>query len=64
MATADQLDDFTQKMEQEVCEKVAILDFGAQYGKVIDRRVRESNVYSETLPLSTTAKELVEKKFK
>ncbi|KAI6183691.1 hypothetical protein M3Y97_00516300 [Aphelenchoides bicaudatus] len=62
---AHSLSDFNQSlaMEQEITEKVAILDFGAQYGKVIDRRVRESNVYSETLPLSTSAKELVEKKF-
>lgn len=58
------VDNCLLKMEQEIAEKVAILDSGAQYGKVIDRRVRESNVYSETLPLSTTAKELAEKKFK
>ncbi|KAI6197279.1 Glutamine amidotransferase [Aphelenchoides besseyi] len=51
-------------MDQEIAEKVVILDFGAQYGKVIDRRVRECNVFSEMLPLSTTAKEISKRKFK
>src|SRR5579862_3096147 len=34
-------------------ETVIILDFGAQYGQLIARRVRESNVYSEILPFDT-----------
>ncbi|KAK0419942.1 hypothetical protein QR680_014420 [Steinernema hermaphroditum] len=48
----------------EITEKVAILDCGAQFGKVIDRRVRESDVYCEMFPLTTKASELLEKGFK
>ncbi|KIH61758.1 GMP synthase domain protein [Ancylostoma duodenale] len=51
--------------EHNDIERVAVLDFGAQYGKVIDRRVREANVLSEMFPLKAKAKDILSKgKFK
>lgn len=39
-------------------EKIVILDAGSQYGKVIDRRIRELEVGTEILPSSTSAEYL------
>ncbi|EDV23935.1 uncharacterized protein TRIADDRAFT_26341 [Trichoplax adhaerens] len=44
--------------------KVALLDAGAQYGKVIDRRIRDLNVETEMVPLDITATSLVEKGYR
>lgn len=45
-------------------DRVAILDAGSQYAKVIDRRVRELSVYSELVPLQISVNELHAQRFK
>ena len=39
-------------------QKVVVLDFGAQYGQLIARRVRDLGVFSAIVPCDVTAEEL------
>ncbi|MDO4797294.1 MAG: glutamine-hydrolyzing GMP synthase [Coriobacteriales bacterium] len=39
--------------------QVVVIDFGAQYGQLIARRVRDLHVYSELVPCDVTAEELL-----
>lgn len=49
-----------ETMDQKASAKVLVLDFGAQYGQLIARRVRDLNVYSEIVPCDISADEIRE----
>jgi len=45
-------------MESHHNQGVVILDFGSQYTRLIARRIREHNVYSEILPANSSSDEI------
>ncbi|WP_183375844.1 glutamine-hydrolyzing GMP synthase [Helcobacillus massiliensis] len=59
MSTVNQTD--AAPASQTAQNPVLVLDFGAQYAQLIARRVREANVYSEVVPNSMPAQEILAK---